>query len=59
MRPLKTPATRNEKSLFWDSDLESIVDDAKSRINDNGRGAYGTVDSNLPKDISELTDDDK
>ena len=59
MRPLKTPATKEAKVLFWDADIESIVDDAKNRIRDNGRGAYGTVDSNLPREISELTDEDK
>lgn len=59
LRPLKTPATRQAKGLFWDADLEAILDDAQNRIRDNGRGAYGTVDANLPKDISELTDEDK
>lgn len=59
IRPLKVPATRADKNLVWDADIESIVDDAKNRIEENGRGAYGTVDSNLPKDISEITDEDR
>ena len=59
LRPLEAPATRDAKGAFWDADIESIVEDAKNRISDNGRGAYGTVDPDLPKDISELTDADK
>ncbi len=59
IRPLKEPATREAKAAFWDADIESISDDAKNRISDNGRGAYGTVDPNLPKDISEITDADR
>ena len=59
LRPLKTPDAKVARKLYWDADVESIVDDAKNRIRDNGRGAYGIVDENLPKDISELTDEDR
>jgi sulfatase modifying factor 1 len=59
MRPLKTPDVKVARELYWDADVESIVDDAKNRIRDNGRGAYGIVDEELPKDISELTDEDR
>lgn len=59
MRPLAEPTGRDAKTAVWDADVESIIDDAKNRINDNGRGAYGTVDPDLPKDISELTDADR
>ena len=57
MRPLKVPNTRESRNLVWDADLESILDDAKSRISDNGRGSYGTVDPKLTKEISDLEDD--
>ncbi len=59
IRPLKTPDSDKAKNAFWEADLEMIKDDAKNRIVDNGRGAYGVVDEDLPKDISELTDEDK
>ena len=58
LRPLAEPS-REAKEDFWKADVEDISDDAKNRIFENGRGAYGTVDPNLPKEISELTDDDK
>jgi len=59
LRPLKAPDAKVARELYWDADVESIVDDAKNRIRDNGRGAYGIVDEKLPKDISELTDEDR
>ena len=59
VRPLVEPNSREVKNTFWDADVESIVDDAKNRIIENGRGAFGAVDANLPDDISRLTDADK
>lgn len=59
IRPLKEPKTAEAKNSFWEADVEMIKDDAKNRIDDNGRGAYGVVDPNLPKDIKGLTDADK
>ena len=59
VRPLEVPDTRAAKETFWSADIESIVNDARNRIRENGRGAYGIVDPELPKDISELTDADK
>ncbi len=59
LRPLQAPDAKVARELYWDADVESIVDDAKNRIRDNGRGAYGVVDEKLPKDISELTDEDR
>jgi len=58
VRPFKAPAKVEQKNAYWEADLEEIMDDAKNRINDNGRGAFGVVDENLPKDIGELTDED-
>ena len=51
-------ATKEEKLAVWDADLESIARDAKSRIDDNGRGAYGTVDKNLDEQVAELDEGD-
>jgi sulfatase modifying factor 1 len=59
LRPLKEPKTREAKEAFWKADLEEIVDDARNRIEENGRGAYGTVDPQLPEEIGELTDEDR
>lgn len=59
IRPLHLPATDELKRAFWDADLESINLDARNRIRDNGRGAYGIVDPDLPTAIGELTDKDR
>jgi formylglycine-generating enzyme required for sulfatase activity len=52
IRPLD-PAPEAERSKYWDSDLTSISDDAKDRV-DQGRGARGIVDPALPAAIKKL-----
>ena len=52
IRPLK-PAPAAERSKYWDADLASIIDDAKDRV-DQGRGARGLVDRDLPAAIKAL-----
>ncbi len=59
IRPLTAPADRLAKEAFWRADVEEIVEDAKNRIDDNGRGAYGIVDPQLPKAIEQIDEDDK
>ena len=59
IRPYKVPKTRKEKEVFWDAGLETILDDAKNRIDANGRGAFGYVDPKLPDAIGTLTDEDR
>ncbi len=59
IRPLKTPETREAKEAYWKADHEDIMYKAKNRIENNGKGAFGLVDPDLPKAISELTDDDR
>ncbi len=59
MRPYREPDSREAKEAFWSADVEDIIYDAKNRINDNGRGAWGIVDPKLPKAISELKDEDR
>jgi formylglycine-generating enzyme required for sulfatase activity len=54
IRPLNVPKTQKEKNAFWDADVESIMDDVKSRIEFQGKGAYGVADPGLPKDIEDL-----
>jgi sulfatase modifying factor 1 len=58
-RPLEAPENREQKEAVWGPDLEEISDDSQNRIKSNGRGAYGTVDPNLPKDIENLSDDNQ
>ena len=41
IRPYKIPTSREVKEAFWDAGLETIIDDAKNRIKENGRGSYG------------------
>ena len=53
LRPLNEVA-REEKEMFWSADVERIMYEAKSRIQDNGRGKFGTVDPQLPEDIRAL-----
>ena len=59
LRPLKLPADAKSKSVFWEADIESIKNDAKQRVDEEGRGANAAVDSGLSDDISKLTDKDR
>jgi formylglycine-generating enzyme required for sulfatase activity len=59
LRPLDVPDSRDAKEAVWSADIEEIMDDAKNRIDQNGRGAFGVVDPGLAKDIGELTDADR
>ena len=59
IRPLDAPKEMEERDKFWSADVPRIMKDAKNRINDNGRGAFGVVDEGLPKAIKQLTDDDR
>lgn len=54
VRPYKIPATQAEKLAVWDADVDSIIRDAKNRIDSNGRGAIGIVDSQLDEDIATI-----
>lgn len=56
-RPLHEPATREGKERHWSADMEQIEYEAKKRIDENGRGAVGIVDPNLPKAIESLSDE--
>lgn len=57
LRPLHEPATRDAKEQFWSADLEQIEYEARKRIDENGRGAFGVVDPDLPKAIESLSDE--
>lgn len=55
-RPLHTPATREAKEAHWSADIEDINSDARNRIIDNGKGAFGIVNPDLPAAIKGLSD---
>ena len=54
MRPLVPPESRQAREQFWKADLERIIKDARNRIRDNGKGAFGLVDPGLPEAIRQL-----
>ncbi len=59
MRPLNPPTARIEQETFWEPGIERLLKDAKNRILDNGRGAFGLVDPGLPDAIQQLKDEDR
>lgn len=54
IRPLDVPAEREAKEKFWKADLDEIIDIADLRIDNEGRGARGKIDKDLPEAIKEL-----
>lgn len=54
MRPLEAPASREAREEFWKPDLEELEEVAESRIDQEGRGARGLVDKELPNAIEEI-----
>ena len=54
VRPWNSDLTPEQKQLFWDADLDSIREVAYSRIDSNGRGAIGKVDSDLDEDLAKF-----
>ena len=54
IRPLNPPTARADQESFWNADVAKIKRDAKNRIKSNGRGSWGAVDADLPRDINEL-----
>lgn len=56
LRPLKQ-IEREQMESFWNADVERIMYEAQDRIESNGRGRFGTVDLNLPKDIQQFLKD--
>ena len=54
IRPLDEPVSRDDKEQFWSADIDWILEDAKHRIKENGRGAYGVIDPQLPKEFEAL-----
>ena len=59
LRPYDIPKKRQDKEAFWSADVPRIFKDAKNRIQDNGRGAFGIVDPELTQAIEQLTDEDR
>ena len=57
IRPLAVPTTPKAREEFWKADVLRIFKDAKNRIEENGKGAFGIVDPKLPAAIDELNKD--
>jgi formylglycine-generating enzyme required for sulfatase activity len=45
-----------QRDRYWEADLDQIAADVEYRIDEEGRGARGFVDSTLPADIEKLRD---
>ncbi len=54
VRPLAAPKTRDEKEKFWRADVKKDIDAIRFRIDSEGRGAEGIVDTELLKAVKEL-----
>ena len=52
VRPFTPPADLAERRRWWEADVESIRNDVSSRL-EEGRGARGIVDPQLPADLKE------
>ena len=57
IRPLEVPKTMEAKNEFWKPDVEAIAENAAARIDENGRGALGSVDEKLPAEMEKALDD--
>lgn len=57
IRPLDPPSSSKAKEEYWKADVQRIFKDAKIRIQENGKGAFGIVDPKLPAAIDELNKD--
>ena len=54
LRPLTAPKDAKSRNAYWEPDIESIQEDANTRIDSEGRGAKAVVDPGLSKDISTI-----
>lgn len=59
MRPLTPPKTLEARDEFWKADVEEIEENARSRMESNGKGSLGKVDQQLVGEIDKLDDKDK
>jgi formylglycine-generating enzyme required for sulfatase activity len=53
IRPLEVPSLQ-ERQKFWEADLDQIREDVAQRIDNEGRGARGIADKNLPEAIKKV-----
>ena len=56
LRPLNAPETDEAKEAYWKARVEYVEWVADHRIDNEGRGARGVVDLELPKAREELKD---
>lgn len=53
LRPMNPPTARDAQEAYWKADVPQILNDAISRVRNEGRGALGIVDEKLPQAIEE------
>ena len=53
VRPL-APIARQDRARFWEADIDQIREDSAQRIDNEGRGARGVADPQLPEAIKKL-----
>jgi len=56
IRPLAAPKDKKSRERYWKADVEAIAEDVKFRIEQEGRGAIGVVDEELPAAIKKIKD---
>jgi formylglycine-generating enzyme required for sulfatase activity len=49
-----TPFTPEQRQQYWEADVQRILDIANKRIDEEGKGERGVVDSSLPAAIEQL-----
>jgi sulfatase modifying factor 1 len=54
IRPLSAPTTIAEKNRFWNADVADITDVMNLRIDNEGRGARGIANKDLPAALKKL-----
>lgn len=48
LRPLRPPTDRESREIFWKADAASIQEDVDQRMFEEGKGAFGIADPELP-----------
>jgi formylglycine-generating enzyme len=54
IRPLRPPAQPEDREKFWKADIEQVQTDVDLRIDNEGRGARGVANEQLPAEIKKI-----
>lgn len=58
IEPLNPPKDEAAQEAFWKADLEMVAEDVSYRIEQEGRGAFGIADPELPAAIKKMKESD-